>query len=78
MRALATLSISLFLCGAAVAQSGPCDEQTATCQESADRSYGTALTWEPDNEAAALEAQKSGKLLLMLHLSGHFEDPART
>ena len=74
MRLLATLSISLLLCGVALAQ----DAQSGTCQDPADRSYGTALTWEPDDEAAAKEAREGDKLLFVLHLSGHFEDPALT
>ena len=58
-----TLMISLALCSAVFAQDPTC---------------GTAMSWEPDNTKAALQAAKEGKLLLYLHLSGHFEDPGRT
>ncbi len=36
---------------------------------------GTAIEWEPSVEAAAAKAGKEGKLLLVLHVSGRFEDP---
>jgi hypothetical protein len=40
-----------------------------------DRSYGTALQWEPTLDGAAKKAGRSGKLLLVLAVAGHFEDP---
>ena len=40
-----------------------------------DRSYGTALQWEPNLEAAAKAANRSRKLLMVLAVAGHFEDP---
>ena len=40
-----------------------------------DCSYGTALQWEQSQEAAANEADLSGKLLMVLAVAGHFEDP---
>ena len=41
----------------------------------ADRSYGTALQWEPNLDVASKKAGRSGKLLLVLAVAGHFEDP---
>ena len=43
-----------------------------------DRHLGTQLTWAASPEAAALEAQREGKLLFLLHLSGNFELPEFT
>lgn len=42
------------------------------------RKFGTALEWEESVEAARLRAEKEGKLVLVLHVSGRFEDPAFT
>jgi hypothetical protein len=39
------------------------------------RSYGTALQWENKFEAAAKKAERDRKLLLVLAVAGHFEDP---
>ena len=40
-----------------------------------DRSYGTAVQWESSVEAAAKKARQSDKLLFVLAVAGHFEDP---
>jgi hypothetical protein len=40
-----------------------------------DRSYGTALEWETSVEAAAKKADRFNRLLLVLAVAGHFEDP---
>jgi hypothetical protein len=40
-----------------------------------DRSYGTALQWQPNYEMAAKRAERERKLLLVLAVAGHFEDP---
>ena len=40
-----------------------------------DRSYGTTVQWESGVEAAAKKARQSDKLLLVLAVAGHFEDP---
>lgn len=42
------------------------------------RKLGTAIEWEESVEAAAAKARDEGKLLLVLHVSGRFEDPAFT
>ncbi len=36
------------------------------------------VAWEASPEAAAEKAAKEGKLVLVVHLSGDFDDPDRT
>src|SRR5262249_851400 len=43
-----------------------------------DRHLGTQLTWAAPPEAPAVQAQREGKLLLLVHLSGNFEPPEFT
>ena len=40
-----------------------------------DRSYGTTMQWESDLHKAAKLADRQDKLLLVLAVAGHFEDP---
>jgi hypothetical protein len=40
------------------------------------RTYGTALPFVEDPEAAAGQARAEGKLLFLLHVSGNFEEPS--
>ena len=40
-----------------------------------DCSYGTALQWESKLETAAKKAEREHKLLMVLAVAGHFEDP---
>ena len=42
------------------------------------RKLGTAVEWEPSIGAARAKAGKEGKLVLVLHVSGRFEDPEFT
>lgn len=40
-----------------------------------DRSFGTAVQWEKKLDTAAKRAERENKLLLVLAVAGHFEDP---
>lgn len=40
--------------------------------------FGTSMLFEDSPSDAAAKAKKEGKLLLVLHVSGHFEDPKLT
>ncbi len=40
-----------------------------------DRSYGTVLQWESKLDAAAKKAEREHKLVMVLAVAGHFEDP---
>ena len=47
-------------------------------EEGCGNRHGTAIEWEESIEAAAKAARDDGKLLLVLHVSGVFSDPALT
>ncbi len=40
--------------------------------------HGTAIDFVATPKEAAAQAKKAGKLVLVLHVSGHFEDPQFT
>ena len=40
--------------------------------------YGTSIHFESTPSEAAKQAKKDGRLVMVLHISGHFEDPALT
>jgi hypothetical protein len=65
--ALAGLASLLWLCGARAADP---PQEAATCGN-----YGTSVHFEKSPADAAKLAQKEEKLVLVLHVSGLFEDP---
>ncbi len=68
--AILGLSLSFFLAGPVFAAT-PVKEKS--CGE-----YGTSILFTESPSAAARLAAKNGKLVLVLHVSGHFEDPTLT
>jgi hypothetical protein len=40
-----------------------------------DRSFGTTIQWEKQLESASKTADRERKLLMVLAVAGHFEDP---
>jgi len=58
--------------GPAVGKS-PAVKNEATCGE-----YGTSVHFEDTPADAARRAKKDEKLVMVLHVSGHFENPAFT
>ena len=58
--------------GAATGKSPPAKAE-GSCGE-----YGTAVDFEDTPADAAKQAQKDEKLVLVLHVSGHFENPEFT
>jgi hypothetical protein len=58
-----------FVAGA----SGKSPAKEATCGE-----YGTAVHFEDTPAEAAKQAKKDEKLVMVLHVSGHFENPEFT
>jgi len=50
----------------------------ATLALAQDRKLGTAVEWETSVDEAAARALKESKLLLVLHVSGHFDKPEFT
>jgi hypothetical protein len=68
--AILGLSLSFFLGGQASAAAPAKGE---SCGE-----FGTSIQFHESPSAAAKAAKRDGKLLLVLHVSGHFEDPTLT
>ena len=59
---------------AGLAQAGPDKQKTeGTCG-----SFGTTVEFVDTPSAAARQAKKEQKLVFVLHVSGHFEDPRFT
>lgn len=57
--------LTLVLCSLPVAAGDTCG-------------YGTTIAFVDTPKEAAAEAKKAEKLVLILHVSGHFEDPRFT
>jgi hypothetical protein len=62
------------LAGLASAEGPAKAGKPATC----DGDFGTSILFEESPQEAAKRALKEEKLVLVLHVSGHFEDPALT
>ena len=74
MRTLARLAlIGLFAGGNATVLAGPVAPASDTCGK-----HGTAVEFVATPSAAAARAKAEQKLVFVLHVSGHFEDPAFT
>ena len=67
-----TAAAVLWFGGAAAGKDRPAKTE-ATCGE-----YGTAVHFEDTPADAAKQAKKDEKLVLVLHVSGHFENPEFT
>jgi hypothetical protein len=63
-RMLALAAVGFFLAGASSARAGGC--------------HGTKVDFVDTPKEAAAQAKKEQKLVLVLHVSGHFEDPRLT
>lgn len=66
------VAAALGLGGAAAGKNPPAKKE-ATCGE-----YGTSVHFEDTPAEAAKQAKKDEKLVLVLHVSGHFENPEFT
>ena len=53
-------------------------QEPETCQKCGHEQYGTTVQWAGDPSEAAAQAKKEEKLVFILHVSGHFEDPKFT
>jgi hypothetical protein len=74
MRIGTVVTAAALLLGAAQPQAAlAAKPQAATCGD-----YGTSIYFEDSPQEAAKKALKEEKLVLVLHVSGHFEDPALT
>ena len=63
---------------AALALGGPAAAKKPVPKEPACGEYGTSVHFEDTPADAAKQAKKDEKLVLVLHVSGHFEDPGLT
>ena len=66
-----TLSLVLALAGGA-----PGDKDD--CKSCGNENFGTSVAWAGTPSEAAEKATKEKKLVFILHVSGHFEDPRFT
>ncbi len=70
----ASLGLSLVFAGGASAR----DQPGAKAKAEACGDYGTSVHFVASPAEAAKQAQKEEKLVFVLHVSGHFEDPGIT
>jgi hypothetical protein len=74
MRHLWTLAATLCLAAfSATAPAGPAKADKPACG-----SHGTTIEFVDTPRDAATQAKKEEKLVFVLHVSGHFEDPRFT
>ncbi len=83
MKKVFLVVLSMSLCGIILAQDSICpsdksNNQTYTNGECKPSYYQSAVLWYKDPDAAFMVAVKEKKPVLMLHLSGLFDDPAKT
>ena len=70
-----TLAGLMALAGSPVLADGP---KPAVPEPVCTGEFGTSLNYESTPSAAARKALKAEKLVMVLHVSGNFEDPAFT
>lgn len=69
------LALLLTASLAAVPARAAADE---SCSKCGTQSYGTSIVWSGSPSEAAGKAKAEEKLVFVLHVSGHFEDPKFT
>jgi hypothetical protein len=70
------LSAAVLAVGGLVWGAGPGDNSRSQPSTSKpDRSFGTCLQWESKLDVASKRAERERKLLMVLAVAGHFEDP---
>ncbi len=55
-----------------------CAQDADNCKKCGRETYGTSIRWEGSPSEAAKKAKAEEKLVFVLHVSGHFEDPKFT
>ena len=73
LRWLAVALIAVGLTAPIQAQKKPVDSPEPTCGD-----YGTSVKFEKSPKEAATKALKEEKLVLVIHISGYFEEPDYT
>jgi hypothetical protein len=75
IRSIALSAVVLAVAGS-VWGADPSDNSRAPAKPTnPDRSFGTALQWEKQLDSAGKKADREHKLLMVLAVAGHFEDP---
>ena len=64
----------ILMCAPMIAQ----DTLTPSCAKCGKQTYGTTIQWAGSPSDAATKAKAEEKLVFVLHVSGHFEDPKFT
>jgi hypothetical protein len=67
------VALAMILGGSAFGRETSPKKTDGSCGE-----YGTTFFFEDTPADAAKAAKKDGKLVMVLHVSGHFEDPGLT
>ena len=75
---LGTLAGTSFAAGVRALPPPAEDVGAHSCSKCGQETYGTAVRWVGDPSSAAAQALKEQKLVFVLHVSGHFEDPGFT
>ena len=68
--------LALFL--TALVSASPVRAADESCGKCGKQSYGTSVVWSGTPSEAAAKAKAEEKLVFVLHVSGHFEDPKFT
>ena len=68
--------LALFL--TALVSAVPARAADESCGKCGKQSYGTSVVWSGTPSEAAAKAKAEEKLVFVLHVSGHFEDPKFT
>ena len=71
-KSILTLFLAAFL---AAVPARAADESCGKCGK---QTYGTSVVWSGSPSEAATKAKAEEKLVFVLHVSGHFEDPKFT
>ena len=64
-------AVSLAMCAAFWSTASPAGPQPPAC-DAAGQLHGTRVQWRTPPEAAAKQAAREAKLVMLLHLSGNF------
>jgi hypothetical protein len=75
MRILSGLTAALLVWAVVV---GPAPADAPAKAPTCNGDFGTSIFFEDSPKEAAAQALKEEKLVFILHVSGHFEDPALT
>lgn len=67
-----------FAAAATLCLGGTASARSPVKKETPCGDYGTSIHLEDTPAAAAKKAKEEEKLVMVLHVSGHFEDPALT